>query len=273
MLLVTGINGQLGCEMSRILRDAIFVSRNDLDISNEKQVSSFVKSHNVDCILNCAAYTAVDAAEDNVSEAELVNTVGPQNLSKYCSKIIHISTDYVFDGKGYQPYSPGDKTNPLSVYGKTKLAGEQAVLENSSEAVIIRTSWLYSSYGKNFVKTIRELAKTKKQIRVISDQIGSPTYAADLARAIAQIIPNVSKNKKGIYHYSNEGICSWYDFAYEIVEQSNLDCEVIPILSSEYPTKAIRPFYSVLSKEKIKKVFNIEIPHWRSSLRTCLSLF
>lgn len=273
MILVTGGNGQLGTELSKLLPDAIFTDANELDITDENAVMEFVKSHNVDTIVNCAAYTAVDNAEDNIELATKVNVDGPKNLAKTGAKLIHISTDYVFDGMGCKPYTPEDKTNHISVYGKTKLAGEKAVIENANIYVIIRTAWLYSPYGKNFVKTMRMLGETKESINVVCDQIGTPTYAGDLAEAIKQIIPQLKKENSGIYHFTNEGVCSWYDFSTEIMEQSKLKCRVNPVPSSAYPTKATRPFYSVLDKSKIKKVFGIEISHWKKGLEKCLKQF
>ena len=273
MILITGGNGQLGTELSKLLPDAIHTDAKELDITNEQAVFNFVKSHNVDTIINCAAYTAVDNAEDDIALATKINVDGPKNLTKTGAKIIHISTDYVFDGKGYKPYTPDDVANPISVYGKTKLAGENAVSENAKIYAIIRTAWLYSPYGKNFVKTMRTLGETKESINVVCDQIGTPTYAGDLAEAIVKIIPQLTKENSGIYHFTNEGVCSWYDFATEIMEKSELKCKVNPILSSAYPTKATRPFYSVLDKSKIKETFGIEIFHWKKGLEKCLKQF
>ena len=258
-ILVTGCNGQLGNELKRLLCDAVFTSIDTLDITDEEAVINFVKENNINTIINCAAYTAVDKAEDDVDLAQKVNERGPQNLAKTGCKIIHISTDYVFNGKNCKPYTPDDETNPISVYGKTKLAGETAVVELAREYAIIRTSWLYSPFGNNFVKTIRRLGEDKETINVVFDQTGTPTYARDLADAIVKIIPQLNKTNSGIYHFSNEGTCSWYDFAVEIMKLSNLNCRVLPISSADYPTKAARPFYSVLDKSKIKKTFNISI--------------
>lgn len=273
MFLITGSRGQLGSELSKLLPQAIITDRETLDITNETAVKKFVDEHNIDLIINCAAYTDVDKAEDDIEPATKINVDGPRNLAKSGAKIIHISTDYVFDGAGHKPYEPEDRANPGSVYGKTKLAGEQAVLENAEEAVIIRTAWLYSPYGNNFVKTMRKLGMEKGSLNVVNDQIGTPTYAADLATAIVQIIPQINVSNKGVYHFTNEGVCSWYDFAYEVMALSGLQCKVNPIPSSAYPTKATRPFYSVLSKEKIKKTFNLEIPYWKESLEKCLKQF
>lgn len=265
-ILITGANGQLGTELKKLLSDAIFTDVADLDITDENAVKSFVEKHDVETIVNCAAYTAVDKAEDDLELATKINVDGPRNLAKSGAKIIHISTDYVFDGKNYQPYLPEDETHPVSVYGRTKRAGELAVLENAQIAVVIRTAWLYSAHGNNFVKTMRRLGSEKETINVVADQIGTPTFAGDLAQAIVNILPQINTSNKGIYHYTNEGVCSWYDFATEIMNLSGLNCKVNPIPSSAYPTKATRPFYSVLDKEKIKRVFNIKIPHWKKSL-------
>ncbi|MCQ2741067.1 MAG: dTDP-4-dehydrorhamnose reductase [Alphaproteobacteria bacterium] len=273
MYLITGSNGQLGTELSKLLPEAILTDADTLDITNAQKVEQFVKEHQVDTIINCAAYTAVDKAEDDASLAERINVDGPRNLALTGCKIIHVSTDYVFDGTGHRPYQPEDAANPVSVYGKTKLAGEKAVLENADIAVVIRTAWLYSAHGNNFVKTMRRLGAEKESLNVVCDQIGTPTYAGDLAAAIVAVLPQMNKQNKGVYHYTNEGVCSWYDFAHEIMVLSGLSCKVNPIPSSEYPTKAKRPFYSVLDKQKIKKTFNIEVPYWKESLIKCLKQF
>lgn len=273
MYLITGCNGQLGTELKKRLPNAICADVDMLDITDAVAVEKFVRENNIDVIINCAAYTAVDKAEDDIDLATKINVDGPRNLAKTGAKIIHISTDYVFDGMGYRPYMPDDKTNPISVYGKTKRAGELAVLENAPVAVVIRTAWLYSPYGNNFVKTMRRLGAERDSINVVSDQIGTPTYAGDLADAIVQIIPQMTPENSGVYHFTNMGVCSWYDFATEIMDLSGLNCLVNPIKSSEYPTRAVRPFYSVLDKSKIQKVFNIKINHWKRSLQTCLKQF
>ena len=271
MYLITGGNGQLGTELSKLLPDAIRTDVNDLNITNTYEVRRFCAENKIDTIINCAAYTAVDNAEVNKDIAKLINTVGPYNLAKTGAKIVHISTDYVFDGTAHKPYTPDDKPNPVSVYGKTKLMGEKAVLDNARVATIIRTAWLYSPYGNNFVKTMRKLGAEKKSINVVADQIGTPTYAADLAAAIVKILPQMNEQNRGVYHFTNMGVCSWYDFATEIMAQSGLDCVVNPINSSEYPTRATRPFYSVLDKSKIQKTFGIEIDHWKKSLQKCIT--
>lgn len=273
MYLITGCNGQLGTELKKRLPDAICADVDVLDITDVDAVKKFVADNNVDLIINCAAYTAVDNAEDNIDLATKINVDGPKNLAQSGAKIIHISTDYVFDGMGYKPYTPDDATNPQSVYGKTKRNGEIAVLENAKCAVVIRTAWLYSNHGNNFVKTMRRLGDEKEQINVVVDQIGTPTFAGDLADAIIQIIPQLNEQNSGVYHFTNEGVCSWYDFACEIMDMSGLKCVVNPIKSHQYPTRATRPMYSVLDKDKIKQVFGININHWKKGLEKCIKLF
>ena len=269
-ILITGAKGQLGTELAKLLPKAVLTDVADLDITDLTAVQCFVRKNNIGTIINCAAYTAVDKAEDNIELASKINIVGPENLAKTGCRVIHVSTDYVFDGLGHKPYTPTDKTNPISVYGKTKRIGEMAVLENAETSVVIRTAWLYSAYGKNFVKTMQRLGSEKESLNVVADQVGTPTYAADLAKAIADILPQMKDGQKGIYHFTNEGVCSWYDFARKIMELSELKCQVNPIPSSAYPTKATRPFYSVLSKETIKNDFGIKIAHWEDGLKRCL---
>lgn len=272
-VLITGANGQLGKELQKLLPDAFLTDVGTLDITNLDAVKSFVVNNHIETIINCAAYTAVDKAEDEPKTAAQINTLGPENLAKTGCRIVHISTDYVFDGYGYKPYAESDAANPLSVYGKTKLAGEKAVLDNAKTAIVIRTAWMYSAFGNNFVKTIRRLGNEKEQLNVVCDQIGTPTFAGDLALAIVAILPQMDDDNKGIYHYTNEGVCSWYDFAREIAELSGLGLQIIPIPSSAYPSKVQRPFYSVLDKTKIKETFKIEIPHWKDGLKKCLQQF
>ena len=271
MYLITGCNGQLGTEIKKLLPDAICADVDTLDITDAIAVKKFISENKIDLIINCAAYTAVDMAESNIELATKINVDGPKNLAQSGAKLIHISTDYVFDGTGHTPYTPSDATNPTSVYGKTKRDGELAVIENSKCYVIIRTAWLYSPYGNNFVKTMRRLGSERESINVVSDQIGTPTYAADLASAIVKIIPQMTEEKSGIYHFTNMGVCSWYDFATEIMELSGLNCLVNPIKTAQYPTPATRPSYSVLDKDVIKDIFDIKIPHWKDGLRRCIS--
>ena len=270
-ILITGAKGQLGTELGKLLPHAVKTDYDTLDITNEDAVRKFVKFNDIDTIVNCAAYTAVDKAEDDVDNAHNLNVCGPQNLARCGVKMVHISTDYVFDGTAHTPYKPSDKPNPISVYGKTKLAGEKAAfVGNTAPTIVIRTAWLYSPYGNNFVKTMLRLGAEKTDINVVNDQIGTPTYAGDLARAIVKILPQINADNSGIYHFTDEGVCSWYDFATEIMNMSGSQCNVHPIPTSKYPTRATRPAYSVLDKTDIKDVFGIEIPHWRKSLDACL---
>ena len=274
MYLITGGNGQLGTELSKRLPNAIRTDVDELDITNESAVLQFVKSNKIDTIINCAAYTAVDKAEDNIDLATKINVDGPANLAKTGAKIVHISTDYVFDGTAHKPYSPDstkDEINPISIYGKTKFAGEVKVLRYAINSVIIRTAWLYSPYGNNFVKTMRKLGAEKESINVVADQIGTPTYAGDLADAIVKILPQMNLKTRGIYHFTNMGVCSWYDFAHEIMDLSGLQCRVNPIKTTEYPTRAKRPYYSVLDKSDIINTFGVEIPYWKDSLKKCIA--
>ncbi len=271
MLLVTGAGGQLGQEMRLLLGDrAVYAGHADLDITDETAVKDFVAENDIDLVVNCAAYTAVDRAEDDRENADRSNRLGPALLARYGRRILHVSTDYVFDGTSCRPYREEDATHPVSVYGSTKLAGEEAVLREAETAIIIRTSWVYSSFGKNFVKTMRRLGAERTDLGVVFDQVGTPTYAADLAAAIVAILPQMTPGMKEIYHYSNEGVTSWYDFAVAIMEESGLSCAVRPIESAEYPTRAVRPSFSVLNKAKIKKAFGLSIPHWRDGLKRCV---
>lgn len=272
MLLVTGANGQLGQELRLLLGDrAVYAGRAELDIADEEAVKAFFAGRKFDFVINCAAYTAVDKAEDDAEAADRANRLGPELLARYGRNIIQISTDYVFDGTAYLPYRESDEPNPVSVYGRTKLAGERAVLRDAETAVVIRTAWVYSAFGSNFVKTMRRLGAERESLGVVFDQVGTPTYAADLAAAIVAVLPQITPGTKEIYHFSNEGVTSWYDFACAIMEESGLSCAVRPIESSEYPTRAARPAYSVLNKAKIRRDFGLAIPHWREALKRCLS--
>lgn len=276
MYLITGANGQLGSELKDILGNdnAIYTDKDDLDITNQDEVIEYVKDKNIQYIINCAAYTAVDNAENDKSLARKINVIGAKNLSVAAAeieaKLIHISTDYVFDGTSHLPYKEEDKTNPNSIYGITKRDGEIEALRHANSVIIIRTAWLYSSYGNNFVKTMRRLGQDRDEIGVIFDQIGSPTYAAHLARAIVDIAPQIQEGEKDIFNYTNEGVTSWFDFAIEIMNLSQINCWVKSIETKDYPTPAMRPHYSVLNKQKIKKRFNIEIPHWKKGLVQCI---
>ncbi|MBP3688253.1 MAG: dTDP-4-dehydrorhamnose reductase [Alphaproteobacteria bacterium] len=274
MFLVTGANGQLGTALQSLLKDkAVYIDRETLDLTDETKVKDYLRANKFEFIINCAAYTAVDKAEADEENARKVNALAPLYLAKYGKNIIHISTDYVFDGTNNKPYNEEDVTHPVSVYGKTKREGELNVLENAKTAIIIRTAWLYSPHGGNFVKTMRKLGNQKESLNVVFDQVGTPTNAYDLAEAIVQALPQIKSGEKEIYHFTNEGVCSWYDFALEIMAQSKLSCKVYPIESKAYPTPAHRPHYSVLNKAKIKQRFNLEIPHWKEGLIKCLKQF
>ena len=275
-ILITGANGQLGNEM-RVLsaqhpqHTYFFTDVAELDITSEDAVTTFVKENAIDVIVNCAAYTNVDRAEIDEPLAYAINATAVENLGRSGAKVIHVSTDYVFSGEGFVPYTENDAVAPRTAYGRTKLAGEQLLLAVSPDAIIIRTAWLYSTYGNNFVKTMLRLGHERDSLGVVFDQIGSPTYAADLAMAIYAAI-NAPEWHAGIYHFSNEGVCSWYDFTHEIFALSKIrDCQLRPILSSEYQYQTPRPHYSVLNKSKIKSTFGIHIPHWTESLLTCLT--
>ena len=278
-ILITGCNGQLGNEMQLLAKknpqhQYFFTDVEELDITDAEAIDRFVQDNQVDCIVNCAAYTAVDKAEDNEEFCNLLNNIAPGYLAKAIEKrggyMVQVSTDYVFDGTNHTPYTEEEPTCPNSVYGRTKLAGEKQVLENCKQSMIIRTAWLYSTFGNNFVKTMIRLGQTKPELGVIFDQIGTPTYARDLAAAIfAAINQGIVP---GIYHFSNEGVISWYDFTKAIHRIAGInDCKVRPLHTEEYPTPAARPHYSVLDKTKIKKIYGIEIPYWEESLRDCVS--
>ncbi|MDD3078117.1 MAG: dTDP-4-dehydrorhamnose reductase [Paludibacter sp.] len=280
-ILITGSNGQLGNEM-RVASARypefkyIYTDVAELDICNKAAIEAFIKTNPVDFIVNCAAYTAVDKAEDDIELCYKINRDAVQNLGEAASanniKIIHVSTDYVFDGTNHIPYTEDEPVCPASVYGKSKLAGEEALIKSCKDAVIIRTSWLYSSFGNNFVKTMLKLGAEKESLNVIFDQIGTPTYAADLAEAILKIVSS-EKFITGIYHFSDEGVCSWYDFTKTIHKIAGITtCNVKPIESKDYPAKTPRPHYSVLNKAKIKNNYQIEIPHWEESLEKCVAI-
>ena len=278
-ILITGCNGQLGNEMQlqaakNTQYNYFFTDVAELDITNRDAVMSFVKDNEIDCIVNCAAYTAVDKAEENEELANLLNNIAPGYLAEAVETrggaLIQISTDYVFDGTAHIPYKETESTCPNSVYGRTKLAGEQNAQAHCKNTVIIRTAWLYSTFGNNFVKTMIRLGKEKEQLGVIFDQIGTPTYAGDLADAIMTVI-----NKgivPGVYHFSNEGTISWYDFTKVIHRIAGIKtCKVNPLHTEEYPTPAARPHYSVLDKTKIKQTYGIEVPYWEDSLAECIA--
>jgi len=276
-VLVTGSKGQLGSELRDLVSDEnfYFTDRDTLDIADKEAVENFCKEHSINTIINCAAYTAVDKAEEDVVNADRINHLAVKYLAEVAKendiKLVHVSTDYVFDGENFRPYVESDVTNPNGVYGSTKLAGEEALQTvNPHNAIIIRTSWVYSSFGANFVKTMLRLGKERDALGVIFDQVGTPTYARDLALAILDILPKIKSDTVEIYNYSNEGVLSWYDFAKEIMKMAKIECKVNPIETKAYPTPAKRPHYSLLNKAKIKETFNIEIPYWKDSLDQCL---
>ena len=271
MLLVTGANGQLGRELRQLLGDAaVYAGRDVLDIGNEEAVKAFFAAQSFDFVINCAAYTAVDRAEDDFEAADRTNRLGPALLARYGRRIIHISTDYVFDGRACRPYREDDAADPLSAYGATKLAGEKAVLAEAETAAVVRTSWLYSSFGANFVKTMLRLGAERESLGVVFDQVGTPTYAADLAAAIVSMLPQIGRGTKGVWHCGNEGVASWYDLAVAVMEESGLSCAVRPLESGEYPTRAVRPAFTVLNKAKMRRDFGLALPHWRNGLKRCL---
>lgn len=278
-ILVTGANGQLGNEMRAVSAEQEqltyhFTDVAELDICDLEAIERFVADHAIDCIVNCAAYTNVNKAEEDTALCDKLNHLAPANLARVAAKhhtgLIHVSTDYVFNGEHHLPYREDDAPCPNSVYGATKLAGEQAIREAHPEAVIIRTAWLYSTFGNNFVKTMLRLGTQRDELGVVFDQIGTPTYARDLARAIGRII--LRGIVPGIYHYSNEGACSWYDFAKATFTLGGITaCRLRPLHTDEYPTPAARPHYSVLDKTKIKQTYGVEVPHWADSLKECLA--
>ena len=284
-ILVIGCTGQLGESLKAISPfykkyQFTFSTRNQMDLMNLENITNYFNHNHFDVIINCAAYTSVDKAEEEPVLADKINYLAVKKLAEisksHRSILIHISTDYVFDGLHYKPYIESNKTNPKNIYGLTKLKGEQAIKNILDNAIIIRTSWIYSEFGNNFVKNMLRLSREKKQLNIISDQVGSPTYANDLAKCIMEIIANIDNklklidNKTSIYHFSNEGICSWYDFSKSIFEISKIDCIVNPIETKDYITPAKRPYYSVLSKFKIKNHYELNIPYWKDSLNICL---
>lgn len=285
MILVTGGNGQVGSELKALSEKSnhefCFTDYEDLDITDENKIFDFFQNNALSYVINCAAYTAVDKAEEDQEKAHSINVQGVHNLAQACAKsgipLIHLSTDYVYHSNTQNvPFKEDDYTMPQGIYAATKLEGELVARAIHSMTMVIRTSWVYSSYGNNFVKTMIRLGNDRDKLSVIFDQIGSPTYAADLAAAILDIVEKHKENKidnfkfNEIYHYSNEGVCSWYDFAKAIFEMENIDCIVEPIETKDYPTPAKRPHFSLLNKAKIKKSFELEIPYWKDSLKVCL---
>ena len=276
-ILITGANGQLGNEMRIVSKGSsdryIFTDVDELDITNRDAVMNFCKENDIKVVVNCAAYTNVDKAEDDEATAELINAQAVEYLAEACkandATLIHISTDYVFGGnEGNTPRTEDEPVNPTGAYGRTKLHGEQAIQKAGCNYLIIRTAWLYSEFGNNFVKTMRRLTSERDKLNVVFDQVGTPTYALDLAEVIMKFIE--MRSVCGIYHFSNEGVISWYDFAKEICELSGNECDIQPCHSDEFPSKVKRPSYSVLDKTKIKNKLNITIPHWKESLKKCI---
>ncbi|MBQ5892260.1 MAG: dTDP-4-dehydrorhamnose reductase [Bacteroidales bacterium] len=277
-VLVTGAEGQLGSSLKKIAGNFpqynfIYTDKDNLDICNEQELKAFFENNSIYCVLHFAAYTAVDKAEDEESLAEKINSEASLNIAKICAKhkarLVYISTDYVFEGKDCKPHSPQESTNPLSVYGKTKLKGEENCLKNNPLTFVIRTSWLYSEFKSNFVKTMINLSQTKEELNVIYDQIGSPTYARDLAEFSIRAIEHINSNR--ILHFSNQGVCSWYDFARKAIELwGEKQIRINPILTSQYHTKATRPKFSVFDKSESEKLLDIKIPHWEESLKECI---
>lgn len=279
-VLITGSKGQLGNEIRELAEaypgfDFQYTDIDELNITDINHVKAWFAVNCPKVIINCAAYTAVDKAESDEATAFLVNATAVENLSRSAAEvgalIVHVSTDYVFDGKSYTPYGETDPTNPQSVYGRSKLAGEDAVIKYATKGIILRTSWLYSAFGNNFVKTMMKYGMEREVLNVVFDQIGTPTYARDLAKTILDIIPVAILNTgTELYHYSNEGVASWYDFATTVIAISGINCKIKPILTKDYPLPAPRPYFSILNKTKIKETFNITIPYWRESVNDCI---
>ena len=278
-ILVTGGNGQLGTALrlasAKSSHRYIFTDIDELDITSAEVVNEFVQKNSIDIVVNCAAYTAVDRAESDETTADKINHKAVATLAAVCARhnaaLIHISTDYIFSGEATAPITEEATPAPINAYGRTKWAGEEAIAESGCRAIILRTSWLYSEFGTNFCKTMRTLTATRPEIKVVADQLGTPTYAGDLAEAIVAIIESGQIDKSDTYNYSNDGVCSWYDFAVEIAHLcGNNECKINPCTTAEYPTAAARPHYSVLDKSKFKATFSIEIPEWRESLAKCI---
>ena len=279
-ILVTGANGQLGREMQRLgavsPNNYLFTDVAELDITDAAAVRACVTEHRIEAIVNCAAYTNVERAEEDEETADRLNRQAVENLARTAAEtgalLVHVSTDYVFDGRASEPYTEECPTAPLGAYGRTKRAGEEAIVKAGCRYLILRTAWLYSEYGNNFLKTMLRLTAERESLNVVFDQVGTPTYAGDLALAIFSILEGgLDRGNEGIYHFSDEGVCSWYDFAVEIARAAGHDkCRIAPCRTAEYPTKAPRPAYSVLDKSKLKRTFGIEIPHWRESMFYCL---
>lgn len=280
-ILITGAKGQLGSQVKELMEverdiNLLLTDIDELDITDFETVTDFFFANKIDIVINCAAYTAVDRAEDEWDKCYAINVAAVENIARAAvncnARIIHISTDYVFDGNASSPYNELVNTNPQSVYGETKLAGERALFDIAADSIVIRTAWLYSPFGHNFVKTMIALGCERETLKVVDDQIGSPTLAYDLASVIKGIIMG-EKWEAGVFHFTNEGVCSWYDFAKTIhYEYGIMNCELLPVTTAEYPTRAKRPVYSVLDKTKIKQVYGINIPHWHESLKKCIDI-
>ena len=280
-ILITGASGQLAMEIHQELNQSvtnnyIFTTRNELDVTNIDKVNAFFKKHKIELVINCAAYTNVNGSEIDKETANAVNHLAVKNIANVCtdhnSACIHLSTDYVFAGDKNTPYTETDATSPLGAYGQTKLLGESALQHSDIDFLILRTSWLYSAFGNNFVKNILRISKERKELKVVFDQVSTPTYAKDLARFIIFVIENkLYRGRQDVYHFSNEGVCSWYDFAVEIRKLAGSDCKVIPCRTEDFPTPAARPAYSVLDKNKLKTDFNFFVPYWRDSLVSLMS--
>lgn len=280
-IIICGANGQLGMAFRDLAAhfpdyEFVFTDVEELDITNPNAVNDFVLQQKPAFLINCAAFTAVDKAEEEEGKAMLLNAQAPSYLANACKgadcRLVHVSTDYVFDGNYFRPYSESHPVSPNSAYGRTKLAGERSVLDISNNAIIVRTSWLYSTTGHNFVKTIQKYGAERDMLKVVFDQVGTPTFAPDLAMGIMKLLQNThSIEGNQIYHFSNEGVCSWYDFALEIIEMSGIDCLIKPVETKDYPLPANRPHYSVLNKEKIREITQWQIPHWKDSLKKCIS--
>ena len=282
LILVTGSRGQVGSELAKLSSDIprfdfLYIDKDDVDLGDKVAFSDYTEGKKINYIINCAAYTAVDQAESDEANALLINAKVPGMLAEFCqtsnTRLLHISTDYVFEGNGNVPLTELNQPNPSSVYGKTKLQGEKEILDKLNNAYIFRTAWVYSVFGKNFLKTMLSLAKTRAQVSVVYDQVGTPTNARDLAWMILTVIENIELGNDfpGVYHYTNEGVTSWFDFATAIFKIADLPTDVAPIPTSDYRTAAKRPVFSVLDKTKIKKTFNISIPHWMESLEKTIN--
>ena len=281
-ILVTGSKGQLGSELKDFESEFkqysfYFTDSDSLDITDHEKVNAYCVENEIEIIINCAAYTAVDKAESDIKLCDAINHLAVRNFAEIAKthniQLIQISTDYVFDGTNHRPYTETDQPNPQSVYGKTKLDGEEAIKKiNPENSIIIRTSWVYSSYGNNFLKTMLRLGRERGELGIIFDQVGTPTYAKDLAKCILEIISQLNNKEVEVYHYTNEGVCSWYDFAKAIFELSEISVKVKPIETRQYPTPAKRPFYSVLNKSTIKEVYKLDIPYWKDSLIKCIKV-